>query len=395
MKYLRVLFLFFFILVITLVLFHYLEKLKNTQDNSSRIIKLQQETLTKLESQIQRLKDMLETIEKSELNLKNAFDNEREKVLNLQEKLWKAISQNKGLVKKNALVQEERKKVAELQKRLDEYLSQNEVLSKGLAELKLKIEMTQPIKQKLVELEDALSAMLFNYSKDNELKIQLESLAMELESINNSILQLFPGVGSYNAEGKLASGAVGIAGIQTELPDLNVAKTSEKDEIKITRQNYQNLQEELERLRKQIEVMNRDYSNLNQEYKSTQERLSIKQTELNKRAERILSLQERLVELKNKLDKVQSQSQAAEKESAVLRECYVSLQLEREGLRFELNQARLKLAELQNKLNQIGSVFIPPDQSGFTASEEETESPARKVDVELMPGNHSRSKNDR
>lgn len=395
MKYLRVLFLLVLILVIALVVFYYLGRLKNTQDNSNQIIKLQQETLGKLDSQIQRLKDMLEAIEKSELTLKNAFDKEREKVLNLQEKLRIAIAQNKGLVKKNALVQEERKKVAELQKKLEENISQNETLSKGLAELKLKIELTRPIKQKLIELEDALSAMLFNYSKDKEVRMQLESLAMELESINNSILQLFAGVSSYAGEGKLAYSEVSISGRQAEPPALNVAKNLEKDEIKMATQNYQKLQEELMLLQEQIEVMNKDYSNLNKEYKSAKERLSIRETELTNRGERILLFQERMVELKNKLEKVQSQCQAAEKESALLRECYVSLQLEREGLSFELNQTRLKLAELQNKLNQIGSVFIPPDQTGFIPMQEETESPARKVDVELMFGNQSGSKNEK
>jgi len=387
MKYLKILLPLFSILIIALVIFYYLGKLKNTQDNSKQIITLQQETLGKLESQIKSLNNMLQTIEKSELTLKNAFDKEREKALDLQEKLRIVISQNKGLVKKNALVQEEKKKVAELQKKLQENISQNEEFAKALAGLKLKIELTQPIKQKLIELEDALSAMLFNYSNDNELKMQLESLAMELEAINNSVLQLFAGVSSYVGEGKLDHSGVSISGKQERpaqgLPILG------KDGILMTTQNYQKLQEDLRRLQEQIEGMNREYANLDNEYKSTKERLSIRETEVNKRGERILFLQERMEDLKKKLDRVQSQAEAAQKESAILRECYVSLQLEREGLMFELNQTRLKLAELQNKLNQIGSVFIPPSQYGFVPMQEETESSARKVDVELMLGNQS------
>jgi chromosome segregation ATPase len=496
------LFAFLLVLLLGAIIFYYTDKLKSSQENSGKLIGLQKETLGKLESQIRELKSALETLQKADGNLKNSFDKEREKVLELRDRLWKSLAQNKYLAKKAAGLYQEREKADELEKKLNDGLLKSQMLSGELDELKAKLDLAAPIKQRLAQLENSLSLITPEPERQEELKMRLESISAEISSLNNNIVEL---LGIKPTYGKDAQGLTAGSLVKPVL---------DKDEVRMPRETYKKLTAESLELQGAIEAIRKDYANLFKEYKATQGKLKNSQLEQSARSEKILALQEKLNQAQNQLIPLQMQSAEAEKEvatlkkqyedlnkeyaqaqeqsknnqeefsassekivalqeklnlaenksmetqaklqsaekqyadlreqyaslkeeytdalsllkknqvdsnnrtekilalqdklsqaeerlakslsetkgiekeSAGLREQYVAIQLEKEGLVFELDQARQKLAELQKKLDQISNLFAPSEEPPSLSSRPETLAPeprSKKVEVELLP----------
>ena len=110
---------------------------------------------------------------------------------------------------------------------------------------------------------------------------------------------------------------------------------------------------------------------------------ALDQLELNKRQERIQSLQDAIQKMQDKLSLALEQFKDMEKESALLRERNVALQIERENLIGDLNDARSELGQMQEKLSQIGGLLLSGKaQAGQEAQADQP--PEKKVDVELQ-----------
>jgi uncharacterized coiled-coil DUF342 family protein len=115
---------------------------------------------------------------------------------------------------------------------------------------------------------------------------------------------------------------------------------------------------------------------------------------VNTRAEKILALQEKSGATQAQLEKLEQQSKEMAKETAGLREKYVTLQIERDNLIMELTSARNKLAEVQSKLSQIGSISQTPRQTQEAQDRARSRS-GKSVDVELMAEEPGESANVR
>jgi chromosome segregation ATPase len=105
----------------------------------------------------------------------------------------------------------------------------------------------------------------------------------------------------------------------------------------------------------------------------------LNRTEMEKRQRTIQSLQDKTQKMEEKLSVALEQFKEMERESALLRERNIALQIERENLLNDLNGARKELGQLQEKLSQIGELLLSqsaaaPGQDGVP----------RKVDVEFL-----------
>ncbi len=124
------------------------------------------------------------------------------------------------------------------------------------------------------------------------------------------------------------------------------------------------LEKELNSLHSQLDELNKSHSALKEESKKNQPFVIAGQTE-----------SEKLSQAYTQLENMQIKVGEMAKESANLRQDYVFIQLEREKIKDELERTRAKLAELENKFNQMGNILGP-------AAKE-----AKKVEVELIPDN--------
>lgn len=119
--------------------------------------------LVKLESQMQQLKEMVSTYGQFSLSLQKAFTEEKEKAIDVREK------------------------AVDLQEKLRETITQKESLEQEVTKIKADLELTQPLKQKLAEIENALKKLDLSPDKQNQLVTQLEFLGKGLDSINQQI----------------------------------------------------------------------------------------------------------------------------------------------------------------------------------------------------------------
>lgn len=111
---------------------------------------------------------------------------------------------------------------------------------------------------------------------------------------------------------------------------------------------------------------------------------ALNQLELNKRQERIQSLQDAIQKMQDKLSLALEQFKDMEKESAMLRERNVALQIERENLLNDLNDARSELGQMQEKLSQIGGLLLSGREQSAGQEAQADQPSEKKVDVELQ-----------
>jgi len=344
---------------------------KVSKDNSNKAMAAQKNAVAELEAQVRQLRAALKAMESSGPSAGNIAA--QKSITALRERLNKSIAQNKALAGKVMGMLGTRERALQLEKSLDQAIAQNQKLSSDLAVLKDKMEFAGPLEERLSRVGNALVMINAKQVKEKQIKMQLEALVDELSAINANVAQLFG-----TKTGFLAS-----QGILS--PPLTVldGRPGKGESYAVTGQlvpvtwsdTYQTLKSELNRMQDQI-------TGLNKRYQDALEAIKINQSELSSRAEKILTLQEKLAQVENKLAQMQGRSQAMVKESAVLREQYVYIQLERERLIAELNQAKSKLSELQAKLGRIGNIF------GTAGSPEEgkTAIPAsQRINVELLP----------
>jgi chromosome segregation ATPase len=127
-----------------------------------------------------------------------------------------------------------------------------------------------------------------------------------------------------------------------------------------------------------------------QQYLDAQLQLEQNSKELNARAEKIFTLQEKVMNMENRVFEIQSSFKEMEKNAAVLREKYVSVELEKSGLQIALDQTRQELAQLQSKflslLGRIGGIFNSSDENNNPNNPgKQGRSNSTKIDVELIP----------
>jgi DNA repair exonuclease SbcCD ATPase subunit len=242
MKQERIFLSFFFVISLGFILAYYTVKLKDAQDNSSRLFVNQQAQTQKLESQISQLQETLDSAKKSERMLDEVFQKEKERTASLEKKFFKANAVNKNLAKKINQLEEEKKKADELEQKLNQAISKNEALSREIAGFKTKIESSRPIQERLAQIINDLSAEGLSDSQEVELKIRFDSLAKELESINSN----FSNFAQIFGEGIPVALAPRVTLPALAGPDriqqLEMAKRESslgKEEVSMSRQSYQ------------------------------------------------------------------------------------------------------------------------------------------------------------
>jgi len=104
----------------------------------------------------------------------------------------------------------------------------------------------------------------------------------------------------------------------------------------------------------------------------------LNQLELNKRQDKIRSLEGEIRKREDKLALSLGQFKEMERDSAMLRERNVALQIDRENLISDLNAARAELSQMQEKLSQIGKLLLLSQQAA------EPPAAVKRVDVEVQ-----------
>jgi len=104
----------------------------------------------------------------------------------------------------------------------------------------------------------------------------------------------------------------------------------------------------------------------------------LNQLELNKRQDKIRSLEGEIRKREDKLALSVGQFKEMERDSAMLRERNVALQIDRENLISDLNAARAELSQMQEKLSQIGKLLLLSQQAA------EPPAAVKRVDVEVQ-----------
>lgn len=175
-----------------------------------------------------------------------------------------------------------------------------------------------------------------------------------------------------------------IDSLNSQLKDLEKdrrALEAEREESRESVERAFRLQKEYEAIKLEFDRLNREYTNLKQQFSGIQATLAQNETDLAKRADRILNLQEKLADTEARLAEIQLKSNELQKECALLREQNVGVQLEREVVKSQLEEANQRLGSLQQQLSRIGDIVKIPEE-GPGAGQQEG---AKKVDVQLMP----------
>lgn len=348
------------------------------------------------------------------------------------------ISLQKSLDMQRQISEQERVRIFGLEQKLKETSAHNETLTNELSQAKVGLELTQPMRQRLAQIEDNLARLDIRASKVGRLKRQLQALNKTLESINHKVPSLIKEevdkkqsmskeLNVLSEQLKMADKARAfleqksldlektVEGLEQANSTLNeelikldkalkemqdkqaqlihereetirqkdeaVAKqTQQVDSLVLLNQKNQELENKLNSLRAELEQLNKEYVNLKEEHKNAQTTLAQNETELGRRANSILNFQERIAELEAKLGGIQSKSKDMEKECATLREQNVAVQLEREELK---GQLKLRLNDLENQLAQITNIIKPAASTQGTSGQKQEGT--KKIEVELFP----------
>lgn len=220
-------------------------------------------------------------------------------------------------------------------------------LSKAVDEKETEVKQSRETLQRNKQLEDAIIELT---KRNQVLENELTPLKNQMETVKEEKLKLI----------------------------------KEIEEARAAGQNAQALQEQLKQLRERSEELSKNYTELKSEYAKADEIIKHNTTELGKRADKILTLSEKLSEAKTGLKDIQSKYKEIEKESAALREENVAAQLEREELKNQLAQTRVKLKEFENQASNISNILKSINTAGTSAYQEEEEpDESKKIEVEL------------
>jgi chromosome segregation ATPase len=414
-------------------------------------IRPQEVNIAKLQAQIEQARDLIRAFVEFNISLQKSLDTQRQ------------------------ISEQERVKILGLEQKLKETSAQNETLTNELTQAKEALELTAPIRQELTKINNALAGLGIKPKQEKEILLQLKATNKELDSIDHSIASLLKENLSYKRQAQNLSALLDsknselatlikqqeenrtemqglnnrLRHLSEDMKKLNTAKSlleqkaselektverlkqtnlslneklgmfernlrqMENKESKIIKEKEKAIRQKEELISKynqqtdtltlliqtnqemenklnflkaelgKLEQLNKEYANLKSEYKNTQATLIQNETELGRRANSILNLQERINELEAKAADSQLKSLELEKECATLREQNVAAQLEKEELGSQLNQAKLRLSDLESQLIQIGNILkpLPPAEASLPQQQED----AKKVEVEIFP----------
>ena len=281
---------------------------------------------------------------KNELTQKQFLTNNLNK---LSEELKMAKIEKAGLEKAGAQLKETNLFIQTKLDKLGEELSNARGgLSKAVQEKEAGIKQTRETLRRSQQLEDAILGLT---QRNQTLENKLTPLKNQLEAVKEEKLAL----------------------------------TKEIEEARAAGQNAKMLQEQFKTLQAHSEELSKNYADLKNEYSKADETIKQNTLDLGKRADRILVLSEKLSETRSGLKESRSKYQEIEKESAALREQNVAAQLEREELKIQLTQTRVKLKEFESQASQITSILkgINTGETFPDLPQERDEN--KKIEVEL------------
>jgi len=359
----------FLVLIFSFLILFYFWGLRKEFLSASEEKKASEATIAQLQTQLKQLAEIQDSLSKSEAMFKEELKKEREKVLYLDEKLKKSVSQSRILAAKISQSKTDRKIAEELQRKFEELMLKNEVLKKGFDDARKKFELIEPIKEKLAGLGLALGQLEVKKGKDELLSVQLDSISKELNSVNNYMLQLLEN---------------NISPINDYAPLTGNGQDKKSEEGAQAVSKYK---EEIDKLKARFDLSDKEHSLLKQQFRDAQLQLEQNSNELNARAEKIFTLQEKVMSMENGLFEMRSDYKEMEKDAAVLREKYVAVELEKSSLQIALDQARQELGQLQGKflslLGKIGGIFKSSEE--IEAIKNPQKSKTNKIGVELIP----------
>ena len=144
--------------------------------------------------------------------------------------------------------------------------------------------------------------------------------------------------------------------------------------------NTQKLQNEAAALQKQLTQLTDAYAQLQNAYTTVKETLSNNEIELGKRANRILSAEEKQVDAHYRLSEVQARAKELERESALLREQNVAVQIEKETAKTQLARVTQRLSELEGQASLITTILQNTKPPEPPLSHE-----TKKIKLEITP----------
>lgn len=340
-----------------------------------------------LRGQLAEARQRLETSEKTVRDLNDTLRKEKSSA---GERLRSLYAANRALVKKNADLRSQRgREMSDLNKRLGRIMGQNEKLRRQLLTAGNRMQGAGVEAGRADSMREA-SARLDNTELKRE---HMDEFSQELKVFGTKIEELFekdmPAMAktldSTPAIQKLAQlkpeAQQTVRELDAQIENLEgLLAGIEESEVK----KLNDLKEErrrTEELKKQCLDSAAEIRVYAQEVTDLRKTIGEHRAELSSRDGRILQLEGKLREAERSVVQAQARTREMEQESSVLREKCVEAQLGRESLIVELNQARIKLAEFQQRLNQLGR---PAEPAVTRADGGGVYAPARKVDVQIL-----------
>ncbi len=359
----------FLVLISSAMILFYFWGLRKEFYSASKEKKSSEAAVSNLQLKLEQLAEFRDSANKSEIAFKEELRREQEKVLKLRENLRKSASQSRSLFAKLSQVKPGGRPTAgEFQKKIEELAAKNEDSRKKLEEARNKFKLIEPLKEKISGVDSALSALEFKKGKEELLSAQLETISRELISINGYMEQLvknnIPPVKKGDAWGEEFAGGE----MARALPD----------------------EGEIVKIRNELGASERERAQLKWQYRDAQDQLAKAHDELNARAEKIFSLQEKVMNMENNLFEMQVNLKEMEKDSVILKEKYLAVELEKSGLQIALDQSRQELAQLQSKflslLGRIGGIIKSSDDArALVKPENSPRLNNTNIDVLLIP----------
>src|SRR3989339_872835 len=380
MKDKKLLVLLIFLAIIGSVMLFLLRPLKNTEGLGAKDKESLQQNVIKLQSQVKQLQGLLRGF----------------------------VLVNHSI---NTTFLKEKNQRGDLEKLLKDITAQNEILTQGLTQSRVSLELTKELRGKVDAAEKLIAGSQLketNFSLTTKLTALGEQLNDARGDLSKAVMEKETEI-KQNRETlqrakQLEDAILGLTQknqtLENELPPLKnqlealkeekLRLTKEIEEAKAAGQNAVMLQEQLKQLQARSEELSKNYADLKNEYAKADETIKQNTLALGKRADRILVLSEKLTETQSGLKDIRSKYQEIEKESAALREQNVAAQLEREELKIQLTQTRVKLKEFESQASQITNI-LNNIRAGETSADlpQEQEDEGKTVKVELYQSQDS------
>lgn len=333
------------------------KELISRKSESEKKIAALKEGLDSIDSQLPRLIKKYKDYQKQVQILEAQISQRDAQMQSLEQELKEGLKEEEEFIRIKST----------LEKRLDKIEKEESILEEQLNEKDARIEnLEDKLEEELIKEKELSESRLTLGKRINEFQKKNILLKKQLKQEQDKITQLRTEM-EFRQENQLRT-----------ISSLEAIKQDLQDQLGLTKVD--------------LERLNDDYANLKRKYESVRDDIAKSQTELAKRAERLLNFQDRLAVAEQKIEELENDSIKQKGESATLRRQYVLRQLENQTLKDQLNQHKQKLVDLQTQIFQateansilqdrlqgISGMFVPPASSG-------TDAKAKKVDVELIP----------